>query len=90
MARFYVRVGRGTVFVRPPSARRDHTRPVTEPRPRPDLLLRAGRMLELHGDPISAVVAYRAVILAGEATSSIEARDRLRRIALAAWPGQPA
>lgn len=63
---------------------------MSERRPGPDQLLRLGRMLEQSGDPVSAVVAYREVILAGEEASSAEARRRLQHIVLRAWPGRPA
>ncbi|MBV8195404.1 MAG: hypothetical protein JOY80_07735 [Candidatus Dormibacteraeota bacterium] len=61
-----------------------------DPPPALDQLLRLGRMLELSGDTVSAVIAYREVILAGEATSTAEARRRLQSLILRTDPGRPA
>jgi len=51
--------------------------------------MRVARMFELNGDAISAIFAYREVILAGEATSSAEARRRVEALARQVWPDRP-
>jgi hypothetical protein len=44
----------------------------------PAKLLMVGRIRELRGDQLGAVIAYRAVILAGDAATTAEARRRLK------------
>ena len=56
----------------------------------PAQLLRVGRMLEQTGDTISAVIAYREVVLAGDDDARAEARRRLQELMIRAWPGSPA
>lgn len=55
----------------------------------PGDLLRLGRIRELSGDAIGAVVVYREVILAGEAESCAEAQRRLEAL-MVRWAGRPA
>lgn len=57
-----------------------------DPRVAPQQLLRVGRMFELNGDAVSAVVAYREVLVAGEERTALEARQRLEVIARRALP----
>jgi hypothetical protein len=52
-------------------------------------LLQLGRIRELTGDTIGAVVVYRQVVLAGEAASRAEAQRRLEAL-MARWTGRPA
>jgi len=52
-------------------------------------LLRLGRIRELSGDAIGAVVVYREVVLAGEAESRAEAQRRLEAL-MVRWTGRPA
>jgi hypothetical protein len=52
--------------------------------------LRIGRLLERHGDPIGAILAYRLVIQGGIEPAASEARrriDALARSAAIAGPG---
>ena len=59
---------------------------VIDPRAGPNQLMRVARMFEINGDTIGAIVAYREVILAGEATTSAEAKRRVEDLARRAWP----
>jgi hypothetical protein len=43
--------------------------------------LRIGRLLEAHGDPIGAILAYRLVIQDGVEPAASEARWRIDRLA---------
>jgi hypothetical protein len=52
--------------------------------------MRVARFLEANGDTISAIVAYRQVILAGEENAAQEARRRVEELARRAWPDHPA
>ena len=76
--------------VRSLSALVDHDRQVTDPRLAPDQMLQVGRLFELNGDRIGAVVAYREVVLAGREPHAGEARTRLLRIAEQALSRRPA
>jgi hypothetical protein len=52
--------------------------------------LRIGRLLEGHGDPIGAILAYRLAIQEGVEPAASEARrriDALARLAVSAVPG---
>lgn len=60
-----------------------------EKRAAPTDLLRLGRVRELSGDAIGAVVVYREVVLAGEAEARAEAQRRLEAL-MARWTGRPA
>mgnify|MGYP007135474225 CR=1 FL=1 len=53
-------------------------------------MLQVGRLFELNGDRIGAVVAYREVVLAGREPHAGEARTRLLRIAEQALSRRPA
>ena len=55
----------------------------------PRRLLLLGRVREVSGDPIGAVVAYREVILGGDAPAAAAARHRLEDL-IARWAGRPA
>ena len=55
----------------------------------PTRLLLVGRLRELSGDHVGAVVAYRQVILSGEPASAAEARRRLEALVVR-WDGRPA
>jgi len=50
----------------------------------PEAMLCVGRLFELNGDRVGAVVAYREVVLAGAQPAADEARRRLLHIAEAA------
>jgi hypothetical protein len=52
--------------------------------------MRVARMFELNGDAISAIVAYREVVLAADEATSGEAKRRLADIARRASPARPA
>jgi hypothetical protein len=62
---------------------------VNDPRIGPEQLLRVGRMFEINGDAVGAAITYREVILAGEQSTTAEAKRRLELLAQRAWPGQP-
>lgn len=55
---------------------------VIDPRLTPRQLLAVGRFFELNGDALSAVKAYRDVVLSGEAAAVDEARRRLAELVL--------
>jgi len=55
----------------------------------PARLLLVGRLRELGGDHIGAVVAYRQVILSGDPEGAAEARRRLEALVVR-WAGRPA
>ncbi|HEX6539043.1 MAG TPA: hypothetical protein VF155_07685 [Candidatus Dormibacteraeota bacterium] len=57
--------------------------------PAPARLLLIGRLREMGGDHVGAVIAYREVILAGEAATAAEARRRLEDL-VGRWAGRPA
>jgi len=50
-------------------------------------LLLVGRLRELGGDHVGAVVAYREVILSGDAPAGAEARRRLEALVVR-WAGR--
>lgn len=54
----------------------------------PRRLLLLGRVREVTGDHVGAVVAYREVILAGDASAASDARHRLEDL-IARWAGRP-
>ncbi|MBV8528856.1 MAG: hypothetical protein JOZ75_11105 [Candidatus Dormibacteraeota bacterium] len=54
----------------------------------PARLLVVGRLRELAGDHVGAVVAYRQVILAGDPAGAAEARRRLEALVVR-WAGRP-
>lgn len=55
----------------------------------PARLLLIGRLREMGGDHVGAVIAYRQVILAGEEATAAEARRRLQDL-VGRWAGRPA
>lgn len=55
----------------------------------PRRLLLLGQVREVTGDHIGAVVAYREVILGGDASAAADARQRLEDL-VARWAGRPA
>ncbi len=57
-----------------------------DPRLAPHELLRIARLFELNGDRVSAVVAYREVVLAGEPCTAAAARLCLATLARDALP----
>jgi len=75
--------------VRRLSIRGRDTLDVVDPRAGPEQLMRVARMFELNGDAIGAIVAYREVILAGEETTSAEARRRVADLARRASAQSP-
>lgn len=54
----------------------------------PARLLLVGRLRELGGDHVGAVVAYRQAILTGDAAAAAEARLRLQALVVR-WAGRP-
>jgi len=63
---------------------------VHDPRAAAQQLMRVARMFELNGDAVTAICVYREVILAGEETTSAEARRRVEELARRASPHRPA
>lgn len=54
----------------------------------PTRLLLVGRLREIGGDHVGAVVAYRQVILTGDPEATAEARRRLEALVVR-WAGRP-
>jgi hypothetical protein len=59
---------------------------VNDPRIGPEQLLRVGRMFEINGDAVGAALTYREVVLAGEPSTTAEAKRRLELLAQRVWP----
>lgn len=50
--------------------------------------MRVARMFELNGDAVSAIMAYREVVLAADEPTAAEAKRRLAEIARRASPAR--
>jgi hypothetical protein len=81
-------IGAG-VDVRAASAGDAHSTGMADSAATPSRLLLVGRLRELSGDHVGAVVAYRQVILSGEPATAAEARRRLEALVVH-WAGRPA
>jgi hypothetical protein len=57
-----------------------------DPRAGPRQLLRVARIFDMNGDAISAILAYREVILAGDPTTAAQAKQRVAELARIASP----
>lgn len=75
-------------MVRAASAGRAQSTGMADSSAVPARLLLVGRLRELGGDHVGAVVAYRQAILTGDAAAAAEARRRLEALVVR-WAGRP-